>query len=130
MIYLSKYQRHQAPLVVETMESDPRDLERSCGGREEVVGKKNRLEKINLVKKEDRSFSATKQPFDRTNKFYQITLRKFAALISVFLLVLWAFLPGETFAATYVWTGATNTTWSTTTNWTPNGNPGQLLVIL
>ena len=27
-------------------------------------------------------------------------------------------------AVTYTWTGATSTAWATTTNWSPNGNPG------
>ena len=27
-------------------------------------------------------------------------------------------------ATTYTWTGATSTDWATSTNWSPNGNPG------
>jgi autotransporter-associated beta strand protein len=30
----------------------------------------------------------------------------------------------QTNAATYTWNGGTSTAWATTTNWTPNGNPG------
>ncbi len=53
-----------------------------------------------------------------------MTLRKFTLSISIFLLFQLSIIPDKTFATTYNWTGATNTVWATTTNWSPNGNPG------
>ena len=47
MIYLSKYQHHPAPLAVEAMGSDSRGLERSCGGIEEVLGKRDTQTRFN-----------------------------------------------------------------------------------
>jgi hypothetical protein len=125
MIYFPKYQHNPAPTPATTMESLSVGLERSCGRSEEVSGKKNLLEKIDLIKREGSSFSTGKQPLNQTSKTPQKAPRKFTAFVTVFLLVLFTFLQGKIFAqTTYTWNGVTSTAWATTTNWTPNGNPG------
>ena len=45
-------------------------------------------------------------------------------LFIFFLLFFFTFIPNKLLAITYVWNGATSAAWATTTNWTPNGNPG------
>jgi len=45
----------------------------------------------------------------------------------IFFAAVFAFLMvgvGSVSGTTYNWTGTTSTAWETTTNWTPNGNPG------
>ena len=42
----------------------------------------------------------------------------------VFLIAFMVSIIMEAQAVTYTWTGATSTAWATTTNWSPNGNPG------
>jgi autotransporter-associated beta strand protein len=68
-----------------------------------------------------------KNNYTRSGKFAFnacISVRKLIAFISALLLALLTSAPVNSFATSYVWTGATSTAWATPTNWTPNGNPG------
>jgi fibronectin-binding autotransporter adhesin len=63
----------------------------------------------------------------RSSLFYKLNNRTGSAKPVLFisiLLLLFTFVPGKLFAGSYVWNGATSNAWATTTNWTPNGNPG------
>ena len=53
-----------------------------------------------------------------------MTVGKIGISIIVFLLLMFTSVQGTLCQTTYTWTGNTSTAWATTTNWSPNGNPG------
>jgi hypothetical protein len=56
----------------------------------------------------------------RAHKNTSISAARILVLAFLFLFIL----PERCLAVSYVWTGTTSTAWATTTNWSPNGNPG------